>query len=60
MSLMFCQRPLSVCQTKPTVVHRVNERTLSPVQEPGAVAVDDDSHPSAGALLVCLHKAQVL
>jgi hypothetical protein len=45
-------------ETKPTVLHRVNERTLSPVQEAGQ-HLEDLSHPCAGSLLLCLHKAQV-
>jgi hypothetical protein len=42
-----------------TVIHRVNERTLSPVNaserhEP------DHCHPHAGSLYLCIHKAQDL
>lgn len=49
-------------QTQTTVIHRVNERTLSPVN------VDADSlgllketdHPHAGSLVVIVHKAEEL
>lgn len=49
-------------QTLPTVIHRVNERTLSPVNmdADSLGLLKDTDHPHAGSLVIILHKAEEL
>jgi len=49
-------------QTQTTVIHRVNERTLSPVNvdADSSGLLKDTDHPHAGSLVMIVHKAEEL